>query len=933
MKKKWTFVVLLLLAIVAKAATLDEGQARRIASQFAESMRRQPAGPNRLSAARLDLRGGSSQGDALYVFNVAHNGGYVVVAGDDAAPLVLGYARQGAFDWHAAPANLKQWLLLNARYVEQCRRQGAPTRHQPMRAGEVVVAPLLGDILWGQGDPYNAYCPTYTTGGNTQHYYVGCVATAATQIMRYHSYPPKGTGTKSYQVDGKTVTADFGATTYRWEEMLPSYEQADATPAQKDAVATLAAQFGVAVEMEYAPAGSGAHSMMVPGALRDYFNYDAAATLRVRDYYDSQEWLELIERELGAGRPVYYAASSDDGSGGHAFVCDGYDSQGFVHINWGWTGKSNGYFLINHLNPDDLGIGAGTGGYNTHQEVVTGIQRPQATPARFERPLYSSLSLRLVESSATSLGVMLTLENFDTKPFAGEVGAAVTRGDSIVAVLKSAQVSIDGFAHGKTGVIPIYTLYGIPKSVGAGVPDGDARLRMVFREDAGSPWQLMRYCRGRDSKGKPYVGSFGVTIAGGQITDVSTACSRPDVVLLNRLEPADEVMAKGSALFRLELQNRSKEVTLSNIVIRFISAADTTKHYDYENPVHIYDASDERIDLLVNLSDSMPEGDYRLMAYEKGFSDVPFVETVPGGVVKVLPASPYPVMRLTQPVLWQCADGSDEVNQGDRVRFAMNARNYGSPGNVGAILCLVDVNDSTKSYVYQQANTQVGQGEAKTLSFYRKLPVDPGVYRVVVKYAVGDDVVMTDTRSADNSLLNVGPASDVLLNAVAVDLPDTIVKGERMTGTVTLEAPADYKGMVYVRMRQYTLTNGGILKMGTMTIPAGGQKSMNISQRIDFEPGHYLIMVEAKRGSTEGTVGNYAHCYKLIDVVDHLDPPELKGDVNADGIVNVTDVTCLINKILGVSSYPDSVCDLNGDRIINVTDVTALINLILAGSR
>lgn len=147
MKKKWTFVVLLLLAIVAKAATLDEGQARRIASQFAESMRRQPAGPNRLSAARLDLRGGSSQGDALYVFNVAHNGGYVVVAGDDAAPLVLGYARQGAFDWDAAPANLKQWLLLNARYVEQCRRQGAPTRHQPMRAGEVVVAPLLGDIL------------------------------------------------------------------------------------------------------------------------------------------------------------------------------------------------------------------------------------------------------------------------------------------------------------------------------------------------------------------------------------------------------------------------------------------------------------------------------------------------------------------------------------------------------------------------------------------------------------------------------------------------------------------------------------------------------------------------------------------------------------------------------------------------------------------
>ena len=53
------------------------------------------------------------------------------------------------------------------------------------------------------------------------------------------------------------------------------------------------------------------------------------------------------------------------------------------------------------------------------------------------------------------------------------------------------------------------------------------------------------------------------------------------------------------------------------------------------------------------------------------------------------------------------------------------------------------------------------------------------------------------------------------------------------------------------------------------------------------------------------------------------------GDINGDGEVNVSDVTALINKILGTSTYSDAVCDINGDGEINVSDVTALINMIL----
>lgn len=42
----------------------------------------------------------------------------------------------------------------------------------------------------------------------------------------------------------------------------------------------------------------------------------------------------MIREELDAGYPLSYGGQSS--GGGHAFVCDGYDAQGFFHINWGW---------------------------------------------------------------------------------------------------------------------------------------------------------------------------------------------------------------------------------------------------------------------------------------------------------------------------------------------------------------------------------------------------------------------------------------------------------------------------------------------------------------------------------------------------------------------------------------------------------------------
>jgi hypothetical protein len=68
-----------------------------------------------------------------------------------------------------------------------------------------------------------------------------------------------------------------------------------------------------------------------------------------------------------------------------------------------------------------------------------------------------------------------------------------------------------------------------------------------------------------------------------------------------------------------------------------------------------------------------------------------------------------------------------------------------------------------------------------------------------------------------------------------------------------------------------------------------------------------------------------------IDNVRLLVRNRLMGDVNNDGIINVTDVSAIISHILGKQdeAFDASVADLNNDGVINVTDVSAVINIIL----
>ena len=83
---------------------------------------------------------------------------------------------------------------------------------------------------------------------------------------------------------------------------------------------------------------------------------------------------------------------------------------------------------------------------------------------------------------------------------------------------------------------------------------------------------------------------------------------------------------------------------------------------------------------------------------------------------------------------------------------------------------------------------------------------------------------------------------------------------------------------------------------------------------------------------TSKTGMKYTIDFDGFETVYNAIPAENKGDINGDGVVNVSDVTALINKILGLSDYSNTACDINGDGVVNVSDVTDLINMILKSS-
>lgn len=348
---------------------------------------------------------GTTATSYFYIFNVANGDGFIIVSADDKTIPILGYSTQADFNPNNIAPQTAKWLegyKAEVRYILEnniTQTQEIATEWSDLKAAKPVntisasVSPLI-QTRWDQSPYYNALCPYDNSAG--QRTVSGCVATAMAQVMKFWQFPTKGTGNHSYNHSSYgTLSANFGSTTYNWSSMP------NRVTSSNTAVATLMYHCGVSVDMNYDVAsngGSGAYVISAQSpvthcteyALKTYFGYKNTLKGEQRSNYSQTQWLTLIKGELNGGRPVIYAGFGS--GGGHAFVCDGYDNNDFLHFNWGWDGQYDGYFSVNALNPTGTGTGGGTGGFNSGHQAVIGIEPPTGGgTTTLDMRLYSSM--------------------------------------------------------------------------------------------------------------------------------------------------------------------------------------------------------------------------------------------------------------------------------------------------------------------------------------------------------------------------------------------------------------------------------------------------------------------------------------------------------------------------------------------------------------
>ncbi len=333
--------------LISVAAPVSEQAAMLTAKKFIyQQMPAMSRGKNiELTRAITDFADDEDAG--IYVFNAVN--GYVVVSADDKLPDILAYGYGSPYDAMKAPTAMKT-LLEAYHYISSSQaftRVDLPTHAD--------VEPLI-TTKWNQDEPYNVQCPAILGDGVCP---TGCVATAMAQIMYYHKYP----------------------NAYDWDKMKSTYSTTDRGEAV-DAVAKLMADCGAASFMNYSVDGSGTSDIYACEALRYDFGYAETTEFVERECYTSASWDALIYNEISAKRPVMYGAhsvSSGQGLSGHEFVIDGYEVKsgvGYYHVNWGWGGNSDDYFLLSVLNPDYqyTGGNAGSSGYSLTQSAIIGIK-------------------------------------------------------------------------------------------------------------------------------------------------------------------------------------------------------------------------------------------------------------------------------------------------------------------------------------------------------------------------------------------------------------------------------------------------------------------------------------------------------------------------------------------------------------------------------
>lgn len=303
--------------------------------------------PTKKATRGVSKQSGYSQNAPYYIYNDAQNKGFVIVSGTTEMGEILAYSNENALDTTNLHPGLAQLLNSYKMAFKAINTNNAvETEAKKGAFFAKTVAPLL-KTTWSQDAPYNALL-----GYN----YTGCVATTISQVLKYHEWPVQGMGNISYvnTSDNRTLSGNLNLSQYDWANMLPNYDApVQATQAQRNAVAKLMKDVGLASGMQYHPGFAVATNQGAFDAFVKHFDYQATCV------YQSTEgpsvFADLLRQELVDGFPFYFYGATKDYKGAHAWVVDGFDDKGFFHMNFGWNGQSNGYYSLSALNLSQSG--------------------------------------------------------------------------------------------------------------------------------------------------------------------------------------------------------------------------------------------------------------------------------------------------------------------------------------------------------------------------------------------------------------------------------------------------------------------------------------------------------------------------------------------------------------------------------------------------
>ena len=504
----------------------------------------------------------------FYVFNAEDNGGFVIVSSDDAIGSVIGYSTEGSFNFSSMHPALGKYLDFCTLYLEDVENGEVTPRFRASETPGTIIVDALCKTQWGQGMPFNQFCPDYSP--------CGCVATAMSQIMKYWGWPNTARGKVAYNSTYyKVLSKDLSTSTYNWS-VMSNYGGVIRNQEIREAMALVAYDAGLSVKMDYSPSGSGATDENARVSLPTYFKYKASTIDLQRKYcYSTQkEWMNIVKQELVAGRPILYCAQ-DSVNGGHAFIVDGFDSNDFVHVNWGWDGDSNGFYNIATLAPDDTYYQ-----FSEMQSMIIGIQPDYTEKDTKSRQYRLYMEEKPTSEGTQTLGLPFMVDynyfynmGYDSRTYTLGIGLY----DSDANFIKEISTRVSSITESYTQTIPPhrgYSSFSVAAKIDEGTPDGKYALRCVCREGGYDEWILP------DMEGGSELNWIPILIKGGKVylsstegasfpTDLSTIKEESKDVLYkeyydlngNKISLNEIYMKRGVVIERQHLSDGTVKVT------------------------------------------------------------------------------------------------------------------------------------------------------------------------------------------------------------------------------------------------------------------------------------------------------------------------------------------------------------------------------------